>query len=946
MANEFKIKNGLLVSGSITGVTESLSDDSGKMASTGWIRSYLSTNGYLTSVTSSAVTTALGYTPVTNARSITINGTTYDLSADRSWTISASDSTKLPLSGGTLTGALSGTSATFSGTVVVASPFTIKASNPYLQWKNASDTRLGYIQHATDLVMAADSGNIVLNTTSGSFILASGGAATFGANVSASNFRVYNGSTTGGYLIPKAGWVGSGTDYSPSIAAETTYGINFFTNGSASVKMYLATTGQLQLNTYTSATSYTGTAAGYLAFDSSGNIITVAGVSGTDSTKLPLAGGTMTGALVVSAADRGFEVNTSGGISLYSNEINAGALGGTGTIYLGWRRTSQINVGVPISSSSTIAATGAVSTTVAASAWGFLATTSGYSNGSGIWFSTNVGELLLRKADGTLSTRISADGTNAFINNNNILHAGNYSSYALPLSGGSLSGPLTITGNGSYLGDWGYNTLVLNDTSGYPGIAFKNGSDVWLTRRSPSGTLDWAYSSNASSQGVGTFTQKMMLSSSEWWVSTYTGYKMRIIGGDVIESLNGSSATTLYLQYHSNTGGNVNIAASKFIFDNANNRLNFAKTSGTLIAHGSMTDAIGYNASYGTYIGSPVGGTYYLYANGTFNDNGTIRSLIHSGNIGSQSVSYATNANQAYSLPTSYAGGVQSNPQVYFNQSVGVKVAMTGSWSTWSDTLWINGYAGGDVLQMCALHTLRNGQPRMAISVQASNSTSYGSYYEFITTWNIASQTVGNTTSISSAVGSSYTWTGIQYFQTTNGYYSGSTDSARLQAYTVGANQSAFMSFHRSGYYAINMGLDGDNVFRIGGWSASANRFQMDMSGNLTMAGDVTAYSDARVKTDVETITGALNKVSQLRGVSYKRTDSDDTRTKIGVIAQETLPVVPEVVNQDNFGMYNVSYGNFAGLFIEAIKEQQAQITAQGAQITELMEIIKTLKGV
>ncbi len=44
--------------------------------------------GYLTSITSSNVTTALGYTPVTNARTITINGTTYDLSADRSWTVS------------------------------------------------------------------------------------------------------------------------------------------------------------------------------------------------------------------------------------------------------------------------------------------------------------------------------------------------------------------------------------------------------------------------------------------------------------------------------------------------------------------------------------------------------------------------------------------------------------------------------------------------------------------------------------------------------------------------------------------------------------------------------------------------------------------------------------------------------------------------------------------
>ena len=59
---------------------------------------------YLTGITSGQVTTALGFTPVTNARTITINGTTYDLSADRSWTVSGSDSTKMPLAGGTFTG--------------------------------------------------------------------------------------------------------------------------------------------------------------------------------------------------------------------------------------------------------------------------------------------------------------------------------------------------------------------------------------------------------------------------------------------------------------------------------------------------------------------------------------------------------------------------------------------------------------------------------------------------------------------------------------------------------------------------------------------------------------------------------------------------------------------------------------------------------------------------
>ena len=44
--------------------------------------------GFITGITSGNVTTALGYTPVTNARTLTIQGTAYDLTADRTWTIS------------------------------------------------------------------------------------------------------------------------------------------------------------------------------------------------------------------------------------------------------------------------------------------------------------------------------------------------------------------------------------------------------------------------------------------------------------------------------------------------------------------------------------------------------------------------------------------------------------------------------------------------------------------------------------------------------------------------------------------------------------------------------------------------------------------------------------------------------------------------------------------
>jgi hypothetical protein len=136
----------------------------------------------------------------------------------------------------------------------------------------------------------------------------------------------------------------------------------------------------------------------------------------------------------------------------------------------------------------------------------------------------------------------------------------------------------------------------------------------------------------------------------------------------------------------------------------------------------------------------------------------------------------------------------------------------------------------------------------------------------------------------------------------------------------------AVMSFHRAGAYAINMGLGTDNVFRIGGWSASSNAFQMDGSGNLTMLGNVTAYSDARMKKDVVTIDNALDLVGKMRGVKYIRKDTG--KAGVGVIAQEMLEVMPEVVQQGVGAddTLSVAYGNLVGVLIEAVKELTARV--------------------
>lgn len=201
--------------------------------------------------------------------------------------------------------------------------------------------------------------------------------------------------------------------------------------------------------------------------------------------------------------------------------------------------------------------------------------------------------------------------------------------------------------------------------------------------------------------------------------------------------------------------------------------------------------------------------------------------------------------------------------------------------------------------------------------------------------------TSSNTNSISNSVGTSYTWTGLQQFQTNNGGYAvNNSNSAAVQAYSTG-NNSAFMSFHKGGHWAVNFGLDSDNWLRIGGWSAGANRWQLNaVSGDMVVNGDVTAFSDARVKENIVTVDNALDKVLALRGVYYNRIDSEDKKRKLGVIAQETLTVVPEVVNTDAFGTYNVSYGNLGGLFIEAFKDQQQTINSLTNQVNHLKAII------
>ena len=92
--------------------------------------------------------------------------------------------------------------------------------------------------------------------------------------------------------------------------------------------------------------------------------------------------------------------------------------------------------------------------------------------------------------------------------------------------------------------------------------------------------------------------------------------------------------------------------------------------------------------------------------------------------------------------------------------------------------------------------------------------------------------------------------------------------------------------------------------------------------GSITATGNITAYSDRRLKDNIKTLDGS--KVYEMRGVSFTK----DGELGSGVIAQELEQVAPELVltNSDEMQTKSVSYGNVVGYLIEAIKELKLEI--------------------
>ena len=415
------------------------------------------------------------------------------------------------------------------------------------------------------------------------------------------------------------------------------------------------------------------------------------------------------------------------------------------------------------------------------------------------------------------------------------------------------------------------------------------------------------------------------------------------------------------------------------------------------------------------------------------NGNATFTNLTSknkiTGDINGNADGYATY------LPTRYKGGVQANPQTYFNQNMGLRVAMTGiGWGgPWGDTLWINGYSGGDVLPMCALHFIRNGTPRFGISTQNSNGTSYGTNYEVWTAYNsnkdgvnwsaqtffssiglksrnicIETDNSGNDGGCSSEINN---WNSRLYLQHKSsrdlqmcngggnvaiggidtayklnvsgsirasswirtdgatGWYSQSygggiymADSDMVQVYN---NKVLYNSGYRSwgigGHYCgiklyntyhigINLAnakytwgiysnsdgnmyigrRNGDVNNTTGSYIVTITGSTLSVTGSVVASGEVTAYSDARLKNNIRTL--------DYRGRLIPRHYVKDGKQSIGFIAQEVQALYPELVlGQDKSRPYlSLNYNGCTAVLSAQLNHVEDEVTMLKNKVREL----------
>ncbi len=256
------------------------------------------------------------------------------------------------------------------------------------------------------------------------------------------------------------------------------------------------------------------------------------------------------------------------------------------------------------------------------------------------------------------------------------------------------------------------------------------------------------------------------------------------------------------------------------------------------------------------------------------------------------------------------------------NADTSLKIENANTGTAARTALFLDANAGGgQILALSSGYTSSGNYVQDSLAVFADTAMSNGMY--------IGARAASSSLKLiaADAVQASVTGDGIKFADNKKALFGDGND---LEIYHDGVN-SFIKDVGTGGLF-----LRGDTVLSLGVGSESAVRCTINsdvklyfddaeklattsggisVTGAITASGNVTAFSDERLKSDIKTIDNALDKVSQMRGVTFTK---DDTKGS-GVIAQELEKIAPELVHDGEYK--SVAYGNTVGYLIEAIKE-------------------------
>lgn len=185
----------------------------------------------------------------------------------------------------------------------------------------------------------------------------------------------------------------------------------------------------------------------------------------------------------------------------------------------------------------------------------------------------------------------------------------------------------------------------------------------------------------------------------------------------------------------------------------------------------------------------------------------------------------------------------------------------------------------------------------------------------------------------------------IRFTNTTNNdatdNYSSYIAGIRTNSPSSGAQALAFGTSASTAVPVERMRIDPNGNVGIGTTTPS---YKLHVIGRIKTDG-INETSDRRLKKNVEPLSGSLNLIQQLQGVTYEWKDPErESGTQLGLIAQDVEEVIPYIVNTDNEGYKSLQYSVIVALLIEGVKDQQSEIEELKYQMSEMQKQIDALK--